>query len=122
VQSQQMAQQIAHLILDKKGQDVVIMNLKKLTTMADYFVITSANSDVQAKAITEHIQTKLSEEAIQPWHVEGLGSLTWVLLDFIDVVVHIFQPDTRDFYGLERLWGDAEIHEIKDPDATSTTH
>ena len=122
MQSQQLADRIARLIVEKKGIDIIIMNLKKITTMADYFIVATAESDVQAKAIVKHIEEKLADESLQPWHMEGLASLTWVLLDFVDVVVHIFQPETRDFYGLERLWGDADIREIKDQDEASGIH
>jgi len=119
MQSLELARLVSRLILEKKGGDVVIMDMKKLTTMTDYFVVGTADSTVQIKAILEHIQEKLGDESIIPWHVEGVGVLTWVLLDFIDVVVHLFQPDTREFYGLERLWGDAEIHTVKDMDEAS---
>lgn len=122
MQSQQLALHIAHLILEKKGTDVLVMNLKKLTSMTDYFIVATADSEVQVKAIMNHIEEKLADESIQPWHMEGLVSLTWVLMDFVDVVVHIFQHKARDFYGLERLWGDADFQEIKDQDETSGLH
>jgi ribosome-associated protein len=119
VTSQQLAKRIARLIVEKKGTDIVIMKLKKITTMADFFIVATADSDVQVKAIVKHIEEKLADGSIRPWHMEGLASLSWVLLDFVDVVVHIFLPGSRDFYGLERLWGDAEFQEIKDQDEAS---
>jgi ribosome-associated protein len=122
VSSHQLATRIGRLILEKKGTDVIIMDLKKLTSMADYFIVATADSNVQAKAMVQHLEEKLADDSIQPWHMEGLASLTWVLLDFVDVVVHIFQPYSRDFYGLERLWGDADIQELKDPDETPSLH
>ncbi len=117
-----LAQKIAQLTLEKKSSDVVILDLKKFKAVTDFFVICSVESDVQAKAVTRHIKDELVYESIRPWHIEKTGNFNWVLLDFVDVVVHIFQPDTRRFYGLERLWGDAICYEIKDENETSGTH
>ncbi|MBN1998570.1 ribosome silencing factor [candidate division KSB1 bacterium] len=117
--SYNLAQKIAQLILEKKGSDVVILDLKKLKAVTDFFVICSADSDIQVKAITRHVKDELIFESIRPWHIEKTNNFTWVLMDFVDVVVHIFQPDTRRFYGLERLWGDAKFYEIKDENETS---
>ena len=76
--------------------------------MTDYFVIATAGSEPQARAIAREIEDKLREtRGEKPWHVEGLRASTWVLMDYVDVVVHIFQPEAREFYLLERLWGDA---------------
>ncbi len=119
MQGKELAQQIAQLVLDKKGYDVKILDLRKLTTMTDYFVICSADSDVQIKAMVEHIKDELIYQSVKPWHTEGEQSLNWVLMDFVDVVVHIFMPDTRDFYELERLWGDAVMTEVKDDNETT---
>ena len=105
---------IAKQVFVKKGFDVNIMDLRKLASFADYFVICSADSDVQVKAIADQIDRTLREEGIKCWHKEGLKALTWVLLDYIDVVVHIFRKDARDFYNLEKLWGDAPIEKITD--------
>lgn len=103
---------VAELILQKKGTDVKILNLEGKTSVTDYFVICSASSTTMVKAIADHLfkETKLAGEKV--WRDEGYSGLTWVLLDFVDVVVHIFQEDTRKFYNLEGLWGDAEIEEI----------
>ncbi len=103
---------VADLILQKKGFDVKILNLEGKTSVTDYFVICSASSTTMVKAIADHLfkETKLAGEKV--WRDEGYSGLTWVLLDFVDVVVHIFHEDTRKFYNLEGLWGDAEIEEI----------
>lgn len=109
----QLAHKIADLSLDKRAYDVKILDLRGLSTVCDYFVICSADADVQVKAITDHITEKLKEEHdVKPWHTEGYKSLRWVLLDFVDVVVHVFLRDVRSFYGLEELWGDAPVEEI----------
>ncbi|MBN1154173.1 ribosome silencing factor [candidate division KSB1 bacterium] len=112
--SQELAHYIANLTLDKKAEDVLILDLGDITTLTDYFVICSAQSDVQVKAISDMIIEKTKEQNIKVWHSEGFQSLNWVLLDFVDVVVHIFKPDIRNYYGLEKLWGDANIIEVKD--------
>ncbi len=111
---QTLARRLADLTLEKKASDVKIFDLRRITNVADFFVVCSADSDVQVKAISNHLIETMSEENMKPWHVEGLQKRQWVLLDFVDVVVHVFLPEVRDFYGLERLWGDAEIEEIVD--------
>ena len=89
--------------LDRKASAVLVFNLTELTTMADYFVLSTARSDRQARAIADAIT-----EAIGPAHsVEGLASANWILMDYGDVVFHVFQERARKFYALERLWGDA---------------
>ena len=112
--SEQLSRHIAELSLAKKAENVIIMDLKELTSITDYFVICSADSDNQIKAISDHITEELEKQQIKIWHVEGYQSLTWVLLDLVDVVVHIFRPDVREFYALEKLWGDAKITQVKE--------
>ncbi len=113
--SQQLAIKIADLIFNKKGYEVKILDLHQLTTMSDFFVICSADSDTQVKAIADEVDKSLREEGIRSWHKEGYNALNWVLLDYIDVVVHIFKKEQREFYNLEKLWGDAVITEVIDP-------
>ena len=108
--------EIVELIQSKKGFDITILNLQGLTAMADYFIICSADANVQVKAISDEVDKKLRKEGIKCYHKEGYNSLNWVLLDYFDVVVHIFKKDSREFYNLEKLWGDAEITEIKNTD------
>lgn len=112
--SKELAHRIAELSLEKKATDVVILNLKPLTSMTDYFVICTGSTNTQVKAIGDHIIEKLKNTQNRPAHVEGISNQEWILLDYIDVVAHVFQPHKRDFYGLERLWGDAEITEVKE--------
>ena len=113
--SKNFANTISELIFTKKGYDVKIIDLKKLTTFADYFVICSADSDTQVKAIADEIDKILRDEGIKCWHKEGYMALQWVLLDYVDVVVHVFKKTARDFYNLEKLWGDAPMIEVVDP-------
>ena len=113
--SQELADKIAALIFNKKGYDVKILDLRNITTIADFFIIFSADSDIQVRSISDEIDKNLREEGIKNWHKEGLKALNWVLMDYVDVVVHIFKKESRDFYNLEKLWGDAPLVEAIDP-------
>ena len=100
-------------LLDKKADKLVVLNLSELTSMSDYFVIATATSDRQAQALADAVQEAMKGEGRRPLSVEGYPSAPWILLDYGDVVYHVFHDQARRFYGLERLWGDA-------PDATSS--
>ena len=97
----------AELALERKAHDGVAMDLRGISTASDFFLVASGNSDVQVKAIADHIVDELKKAGERPSHVEGLQTGRWVLLDYIDFVVHVFHPEARDFYQLENLWGDA---------------
>ena len=112
--SRTLARTIADLALSKKASEVTIMDLKKLETVADFFVVCSADSDTQVKAIASAIQSGTEEKGIAPWHTEGLRALSWVVLDYVDVVVHVFHKEARSFYRLERLWSDATVTVVGD--------
>ena len=112
--SKELAYRISELIFNKKGFDVVAIDLSKLVSFTDYFVICSADSDTQVKAISDEVDKTLSEEGVKCWHKEGMKALSWVLMDYVDVVVHIFKKDTREFYNLEKLWGDAPTEKMTD--------
>jgi ribosome-associated protein len=114
MESKKLALKISDLMLGKKGSDIIIMDLRKITTITDFFVICSVSSDTQVKAISDYIKEETKKIDERPWHNEGYTNLSWVLLDFVDVVVHVFLEDTRKFYNLEGLWADAEITHIKD--------
>lgn len=113
--SKELAHQISDIIFTKKGFNVLTVDLSKLVSFTDYFVICSADSDMQVKAITDQLDKVLSDEGIKCWHKEGLKALSWVLMDYVDVVVHIFKKDAREFYNLEKLWGDAPTEKMTDP-------
>lgn len=112
--SKQLARKLAKLALTKKATDIKILDLRKITTITDFFVICSGSSDPQVKAIADNVIDGSKKFGEKPWHKEGFTHRNWVLLDYVNVVVHVFLPETRSFYGLEKLWGDAEITEIKD--------
>ena len=104
----------AELALERKGYDVIALDLRGISSATDFFVLASGRSDVQVKAIAEHISEELRREGTRPSHVEGLQGGRWVLLDYIDFVVHVFHPQAREFYQLENLWGDAPRWEAED--------
>lgn len=108
-----IARTAGKLALSKKGFDVKILKLKNITSICDYFVIASGDVDVHVKAIAEAVDEGLLEKGINPWHREGVRGGKWILLDYVDVVVHIFQKSVREFYALEKLWGDAPVEDIK---------
>ncbi len=115
MQAKELARRIALAALSKKAEEIKIFDLRGLSNMTDFFVICTGSTDLHTRAIQEAIVEELKkEEALRPWHIEGAGIGRWILIDYVDVVVHIFQPEVREFYGLERLWGDAEVEEISD--------
>jgi ribosome-associated protein len=109
-------QTAARAALDKKADHVTVMDLRPANAFTDTFVICSGRTARQVKAIVEGIEEALRKEQVRPSHVEGLERSEWVLLDYFDFVVHVFTPDTRAFYGLERLWGSAEVVEVSEED------
>jgi ribosome-associated protein len=93
---------------DKKAIDLVVLDLKRAAGFTDYFIICSGTNPRQIRAIADAIMAALAEDGAKPAHVEGYDRSEWILLDYFDFVVHVFAPETRLFYGLERLWGNAE--------------
>ena len=114
------AQQIRDFVVrgmqEKKGQDIVVMDLRNVkNAICDYFVICSGTSDTQIDAISTSVEEEVYKVSKQdPWHKEGKLNREWILLDYVDVVAHVFKKDRRAFYDLEQLWGDAEIQLIDD--------
>ena len=114
--SEKLSEAIVKGMQEKKGFDIVVLDLRNVkNAVADFFVICSGNSDKQLDAISESIDEfvfkKLKEN---PWHSEGKNNKEWMLLDYINVVAHVFKKEKRNFYSLEKLWGDAEITRIED--------
>lgn len=101
-------------MLDKKATDVLVLHVAKLTSVADYLVLGSAESDRQTRAIADHVDGVLSQSGPGPLSIEGTAASQWVLMDFVDVVVHIFRGDVRHHYALERLWADAKRVPVPD--------
>lgn len=106
--------QIIDCIKDKKGSDIVILDIKNLSSLADYFIICTSDSEPKTRAITNHIKKDLSRNKTKPIQIEGLDHLDWVLMDYFDTVIHIFKKETREFYNIERLWADAKVTKLND--------
>ena len=111
---QKLLKAVAEAAASKKAIDMVGLDLSGLDGVADFFFICSGSSEPQVKAIAEAIEDQLRPLGAKPWHVEGHEFRRWVLLDYVDVVVHVFHEKTREYYLLERLWGDARRIEIAD--------
>ncbi len=114
--SEKLCDAIVKGMQEKKAIDIVVLDLRKVkNAVADFFVICSGGSDKQLDAITESVDEEVFKAVKEnPWHVEGKSNKEWMLLDYFDVVAHIFRKDRRDFFALEKLWGDAEITEIQE--------
>ncbi len=108
--------------LDKKAQDVVVLDLRQTPAFTDFFVLCSGTNPRQVKAIADSVEETLRAAKVRPAHVEGYDRAEWVLMDFFSFIVHVFTPQTRQFYSLERLWGDANRIEVSDapPEAAKT--
>jgi ribosome-associated protein len=108
VPSLDLARKAAAVCLENRGNDVLILSLKGVSDMTDYFVIASGTSDTHVRALGDHILEELRKDGARAHHVEGLTQGRWVLLDYVDFVVHLFHPSLRSFYQIERLWADAD--------------
>ena len=105
---------IAKLMLEKKASNIKIFDVRKITSMADYFIVCDAGSEPQIKAILNHITKTLKKNGVAPVNIEGQNKLEWVLIDYFNFIVHIFNEEKRTFYDIDRLWADAKITMIKD--------
>jgi len=105
------ARQIARILDEKKGEEIKILHIGDLTTIGDYFVVATGNSTTQVRALADAVDEKLSAEGLEPRRVEGYQSCQWILMDYGDVIAHVFLRETREFYALERLWSDAPLVE-----------
>lgn len=102
------------LARERKARDLTVLDLKGISSATDHFVILSGTSDIQIRSIAEHLVEELKKEGTRADHVEGLDRARWVLLDYIDFVVHVFHPSAREFYQLENLWGDARRMDLEE--------
>ena len=108
MQPKKIAELLRTLAEDKKAENPVLLDIAKISSMAHYFLIVHGNSDRHVKSIAMHLMDEMKQRKMPAWHVEGLAEGKWVLLDFGSVIAHIFYYETRDFYGLERLWEEAK--------------
>jgi ribosome-associated protein len=108
------AVKIAYKALDDKfGQDIVVLNISTISVMSDYFMIATGKNASQIKAMTDEVMDQLHKVGLRERHTEGYGSAQWVLLDFGDLIIHIFDEDNREFYNLERVWSDAAVIDMR---------
>jgi len=107
LEPRQRALRVAEAADDRRAEDLTILDMRGLTSICDYFVICSGRSRLHVNAIAEEVDDQMGKLGIEPQHIEGIPDSTWVILDYLDVVLHIFDPQARSFYNLEGLWGDA---------------
>jgi len=113
-ESEKNVEHIINLIMEKKGEEILVIDLRGVTSISDFFIIATGNSSVHVKAIAEEIFEKMKKvHNSVPWHTEGYEARKWILLDYVDIVVHIFDHDTRSYYSLEKLWEDAPFRQIE---------
>jgi ribosome-associated protein len=113
VEPHDLARRLALRAAEKKAEDVLVLDLRGLSSACDFFVLASALSEPHVSSIAEHLEEAMAAEGIRPWHVEGRRNRKWVLVDFVDVVVHLFLKETREYYRLENLWAEAPREEIR---------
>jgi ribosome-associated protein len=106
---------------DKKAEDLIVLDLRKAAGFTDFFVICSGSNSRQIRAIADSVIEALASDGVKPAHIEGYDQSEWILLDYFDFIVHVFSPRTRVFYGLERLWGNAELVDFSTPPGRSAT-
>jgi ribosome-associated protein len=109
-----VVERATQLATDRKAVDMVVLDLRGISNATDFFLIASGTSDMHVRSVAEHVMEELKKEGQRPNHVEGLRGGRWVLIDYIDFVVHVFHPTAREFYQLERLWGDAPAMAVEE--------
>ena len=100
------------LLFDRKAEEVTLLDLREVSGATDFFIVATGRSDTHVSAIGDHVVDELKREGVRPFGVEGMRGGRWVLLDYVDFVIHIFHPAAREFYQLERLWGDAPMRQL----------
>ncbi len=103
---------VAEAAGEKKARNILTLDMRDISPITDYFVICSASNTVQVRSIADHIEETLASRGLNKRHIEGAGASRWILLDYGDVVVHVFHDFEREFYNLERLWGDAQVVDL----------
>ena len=114
MKSKELAKQIVNSLDKHKAEDIHVIGIHSLTTIADYFVIAGGTGSTQVKALTDYVEEELGVQGVKPLRTEGYQSSTWILMDYGEVIVHVFTPETRRFYDLERLWKDGEQLPLSD--------
>ena len=114
IEAQNLAREAARLTLTKRAEDVVILDLRELDGVCDYFVLATGQSEVQTRAIADAVDEGMRVKGIRPWHTEGYEARRWILIDYVDFVVHVFHTRAREYYLLDKLWGDARRETVAD--------
>ena len=112
--AQELAREAARLTLTKRAEDVIILDLRDLQGVCDFFVLATGHSEVQVRAIADAVEEGMATRGEKPWHTEGYEARRWILLDYVDVVVHVFHAKAREYYLLDKLWGDARRELVTD--------
>ncbi len=107
--SSQLARQIVDIVEERKGTDIVLIDLRGFSPFTDYFVIATAENERQLRALLRAVEERLSEAGVEPHHIEGTPESGWILIDYVDVIVHLFGPEEREFYRLESVWANAPV-------------
>ena len=110
----QQIKKISELMLEKKALDIKIIDVQNITTLTDFIVICTSESEPQTQAITDHIHEQMKKDGMKAWHIEGYENLNWVLIDYVNIIVHVFNREKRAYYDLERLWADGQISQVHD--------
>ncbi len=111
---QEIITAIVRALDSKRAEDIQVLEIKDLTIIADYFIIANGTSSTQTKSLADEVEYKLKEQGIVPERTEGYQGANWIILDYADIVVHVFYKETRNFYNLERLWKDAVSHDVSE--------
>ena len=114
LEQKQMIETVIKALDSKRAEDIRLIGIKDLTIVADYFVIANGTSSTQTKALADEVEFQLKQKGIEPTRTEGYQGANWIVLDYGDIVVHVFYKETRDFYNLERLWQDGEQIDISE--------
>ena len=112
---------VVEVLQDKKALAITLLDLRDITDTCDYFLLCTGTSEQHIRSLTDEVRDQLAELGEKPWHIEGADTRRWVLIDYVDFVVHIFREEARDFYAIERLWGDAERTDFPDGGAPEET-
>lgn len=117
----ELVHHIVEILHSKKAEDLLLIDLRDVSDVADFFLLATGTSDMHIKSLADDLVDQLQASGERPWHVEGLEQRRWVLIDLVHVVIHLFSPDAREFYSLERLWGDAKSMTFEDSVAAPST-
>jgi ribosome-associated protein len=112
--SLELTKKIVQILDNKKADDIQVLKVDNLTIMADYFIIASTDNSTHVKSLVDEVEFQIKQDGVEPQHTEGYQYANWVILDYADVVVHVFHQETRGYYNLDRLWSDGKSIDVKE--------